>query len=136
MAALSGISAVRPTDDTVLARVAYGATIAAGQPLYLDTSDNEHKLADSDDTDATATVQGISITPGVDGGQGYIARGGSIILVGTTMAVGTTYFLGSTAGEIIPEGDFGTGDRVTRLGTAETATQLKLAIENTGIAHA
>lgn len=136
MAALTGITAVRPTSDTVQDRVTYGATIAAGQPVYLDTTDSEYKLADNNASATTAKAYGIAITPGVDAGYGYVARGGSIVLVGTTMIVGATYFLGGTAGEIIPEGDFATGDNVTRLGTASTATTLKLSIEATGIAHA
>lgn len=135
MAALSGITAVRPTSDTQVSKVVYGATVSAGNPLYLDTADNEHKLADNNASAATAAAKGIAVTPGVDGGYGYIATGGSIILVGTTMAVGETYYVGPTAGEIIPDADLTTGHNVTRLGTAETTTQLKLAIEATGITH-
>lgn len=136
MAALGSITAVRPTDNTQVANVLYGATIAAGVPVYLDSSDNEHKATDADDSAATATARGITITPGVDGGNGLIATRGSIILVGTTMTVGETYYAGPTAGEIIPSGDLGTGDYVTRLGTAASATQLDLDIQATGITHA
>ncbi len=38
MAALSGITAVRPTANTQFSKVVYGATISAGQPLYLDST--------------------------------------------------------------------------------------------------
>jgi hypothetical protein len=136
MAALSGITAVRPTLTTKFERVAYGATIAAGNPLYLDTTDGEHKLGDSNASATTAKVRAIAITPGVDGGQGLVATGGSIILVGTTMTVGTNYYAGPTAGEIIPEGDLASTEYVTRLGTASTATQLDLLIVPTGIQRA
>lgn len=133
MAALSGITAVRPTINTVAKNVKYGATIAAGNPLYLDSADSEHKLADANASEATANVKGIAITPGVDGGYGLIATSGSIILVGTTMVVGETYYAGPTAGQIIPSGDLTTGDRVTQLGIAATTTQLDLIIRATGI---
>jgi len=137
MAALSGITAVRPTSNTVVGEpVLYGATIAAGVPVYLDTTDSEHKAADNNASTATPKVAGITVTPGVDAGHGYIARQGSIILVGTTMAVGTTYYLGATAGEIVLESDLATGNSVTKLGTAATATQLDLDIRATGILHA
>lgn len=136
MAALTGITAVRPTSDTIQERVLYGATISAGQPVYLDTTDAEHKLADCNASATTAKAAGITITPGVDAGYGYIARGGSIVLVGTTMVVGTTYYVGGTPGEIVPESDLTTGDYVTRLGTASAATVLKLSIEATNIQHA
>lgn len=137
MAALGSITAVRPTSNTQVSSVVYGATIAAGVPVYSDSADSDqHKATDADDSEATATAKGITITPGVDGGYGLLATRGSIILVGTTMTVGTTYYCGATAGEIVPEGDLGTGDYVTRLGTAATATQLDLDIEATGIVHA
>jgi hypothetical protein len=56
-----------------------------------------------------------------------------VLLIGTTMTVGETYLLSRTAGGIMPNADRTTGDYVTRLGTAATATQLDLAIKATGI---
>lgn len=136
MAALAGITAVRPTSNTQTQNVLYGGTTAAGVPVYEDSADNEHKATDANLSAAAATAKGITITPGIDAGNGLIATRGSIILVGTTMAVGTTYYCGPTAGQIIPAADLATGDYVTRLGTAATATQLDLDIEATGIVHA
>jgi uncharacterized membrane protein YgdD (TMEM256/DUF423 family) len=136
MAALSGITAVRPTDSTILASrapVVYGATASAGQSAYRDAADSKYKLADSNASVATAAAVGIFVTPGVDTGYGYVATGGSIILVGTTMVVGTVYCVGTTAGSIVPISDLTTGDYVTILGTAATATQLDLAIKASGI---
>jgi hypothetical protein len=134
MAALTGITAVRPTANTNAEKVIYGATVASGVPVYRNTADNEHSPTDANLSAAAAACVGIAITPGVDGGYGYIATSGPIILVGTTMVVGINYYCGPTAGEIIPEGDLAPGDRVTRLGTASTATQLDLSIVATGIA--
>lgn len=136
MAALTSITAVRPTANTIVRNVVYGATVAAGQPLYQDTADSEFKLADVNLSDLAARVEGIAMTPGVDGGNGLIAIQGDVVLVGTTMAIGETYYAGPTAGEIIPDADLTIGDRVTRLGTASSATTLKLSIQATGIVHA
>lgn len=136
MTALGSITAVRPTANTTLQIVPYGATISAGQPVYRDATDGEYKLTDADASSATADAKGVAMTPGVDGGYGVIATKGDIVLVGTTMAVGETYYAGPTAGEIIPDGDLTTGDRVTRIGTASSATVLKLSIQSTGITHA
>jgi len=138
MAALSGITAVRPTANTTVNSVVYGATIAAGIPVYRDAADSEHKIADANLSAAAASAVGIAITPGVDAGYGLIATGGSIILVGTTMVVGETYFVGPTAGEIIPSADAAaaTGSYMTRLGTAASTTQLDLDITATGIVRA
>lgn len=132
MADLTSITAVRPTANTITRVVSYGATIAAGNPLYLDPADGEYKLSDADLSEAAAGATAIAITPGVDGGLGIVATGGSIILVGTTMAVGTVYITSDTAGGIRPVADVDSGDWVTILGTAASATQLDLAITVTG----
>lgn len=131
MAALT-ITAVRPTENTNFELVNYGATIAAGQTLYRHT-DGEHLLADADLSVAAKAVVGISITPGVDGGQGIMATSGNVIFVGATMTAGTTYFAGPTAGQIVPYADLSTGDYVVRIGTAKSATEIILSIEDTGV---
>lgn len=137
MAALTGITAVRPTASTVMELVVYGATISSGQSVYKDASDsNKVKLADCNASSATATIRGIAITPGVADGYGYIATGGSIILVGTTMAVGETYYVGQTAGTLVPDVDLTTNDHVARCGAGASTTQMDLAIKATGIQHA
>jgi len=136
MAALSGINAVRPTASTVMTGpVKYGTTISAGQSVYLDSADKKYKLADCNSSVTTAAVRGIAVTPGVDGGYGYVATGGSVILVGTTMAVGETYYVSGTAGSIIPDGDLTTNDYVSRIGIAASATQLDIDLNATGIQH-
>jgi hypothetical protein len=131
MADLSSITAVRPTALTQVQTVQYGATIAAGQPIV--KSGTKYVLADANASAALAAAAGIAITPGVDNGYGLMAFGGSIVLVGTTMVVGETYLVSDTAGGIMPNSDRSTGDYVTRLGTASSATQLDLAIQATGI---
>lgn len=137
MAALSGITAVRPTANTKFILCMYGATIAAGESVYRDATDSDKaKLADSNVSAAAASVRGIAMTPGVSGGYGQVATEGSIILVGTTMAVGSTYYVGQTAGSLVPDSDLATNDWVSRVGTAASATQLDLSIKATGIQHA
>jgi hypothetical protein len=131
MADLSGITAVRPTETTQLRIVRYGATIAVGQPIV--RSGGKHVLADANASAALAAAEGIAMTPGIDNGFGVMAFGGPIILVGTTMVVGETYLVSPTAGGIMPNADRATGDFVTRLGTASSATQLNLSIQATGV---
>lgn len=135
MAAITKPSAIRPAASTTGAPllVTYGATIAVGDPLYLDAADSKYKLADSNNTSAIATVRGIALTPGVDAGYGYLMRTGSVICVGSTLVVGTTYVVGSTAGTIVPITDLTTGDYVSIVGTASTSTQLDLDINATNI---
>lgn len=136
MAIITGITAVRPTTNTQVRRVTYGETIDAGEAVYYDTTDEEYKLADANNTEETAQAVGIAITPGVDGGEGYIATGGSIILVGATVAVGQAYVVSQTSGGIDTEGTLTTNDYVTFLGIGESTTQIALNIQATGIQHA
>lgn len=137
MAALTGITAVRPTSTTKTALVLYGATISAGQPLYLDSSDNKYKIADANVSTAIAAVKAISITPGVDTGYGLVAVSGSIILVGATGGVvGQPYVVSATAGSITEHNDLTTGQYVSKIGTLSTSTEMVLSLEATGIVHA
>lgn len=136
MAALTGITAVRPTVSTKHKLVKYGATIAAGIPVYLDVLSQKYLPADSNASAVAAGASGITITPSVDNGYGYIAIDEPIVLVGATMAVGETYYVGATAGQIIPSADLATGDFVTRLGTAAATNQLNLSIQATGVQRA
>lgn len=131
MSDLATITAVRPTANTVFLLVPYGATIAAGQSVYRDSA-GLFQLTDADTSVVTASGNGIAITPGVNGGYGLIATGGSIVLVGTTMVVGETYLVSDTAGGIMPNADRDSGDFVTYLGNAASATQLDLVIKATG----
>jgi hypothetical protein len=133
MAALSGITAVRTTSNTRIEQGTYGATVSAGQPVYKDVADSKWKLADSNDTAAKASVVGIAVTPGVDAGGAIIAKGGSIVLVGTTMTVGKPYYVGATAGSLVPESDLTTGDYVSKVGTASSATEMIIGLEATGV---
>lgn len=135
MAALSGITAARPGSATTVVRVVpYGATIAAGNVVYLDSTDSTYKLADANLSLAAAAATAIALTPGVSGGFGVIATSGSVVLVGTTMSVTETYLVGPTAGEIIPVGDLASGSYQTRLGTATTSTLIALSIAASGVA--
>lgn len=133
MAALTSITAVRPTLSTVIRILPYGATISAGQTVYIDSSELA-QLADSNASATTANTKGIAMTPGVSGGYGCVAVGGGVELVGTTMVVGATHWQGQTAGSIDTAQT--TGDYVTVLGTAGTATRFDIAITVTGTLHA
>jgi 3D (Asp-Asp-Asp) domain-containing protein len=131
MSDLASITAVRPTANTQTRILQYGGTVSVGQPVSLSSS--KYVASDANASATLAAATGIAMTPGVTDGYGVVAVGGSIILVGTTMTVGETYLVSDTAGGIMPNADRSTGDYVTRLGTASTATQLDLAIQATGI---
>ena len=114
-------------------KVTYGETVTQGQPLYLNTADNEYYKADANASSTTAAAAGIAILPGGDGEYGIIATSGYIDL-GATLAVGQTYCVSATAGGIAPLADLTTGDYPCILGIAETTGKLKINIQTSSAA--
>jgi hypothetical protein len=105
-----------------------GATITAGQVVYLDSADSEYKLADNDSaTAAVRSVAGIALHAALDGQPLTILTGGPIT-IGATTAVGVVYCLSSTAGGICPSADIAAGDynTIIGIGTSVTAIDVKL----------
>lgn len=106
-----------------------GATITAGQPIYIDTADmNKLKLADANASAATAVVAGIALH-GASAGQPlkYVVEDASFT-PGATLTVGQVYVLSATAGGIAPVADLTTGDRPAVLMVAETSSTAKMKI--------
>lgn len=137
MTAITLPTSVKPTASTKFASIAvFGATIVVGNTLYQDLADQKWKLCDANSTLAVGTLKGIAFTAGVDGDYGLVAISGSIVMVGSTLVVGVTYSAGQTPGSVVPMVDLTTGDYVTIVGVAATATQMDLAIKATGIVHA
>jgi hypothetical protein len=113
-----------------------GATITAGQVVYLDSADSEYKLADADS--ATAAVRspaGIALHGASDGQPLTILSKGPIT-IGATVTAGVAYYLSPTAGGICPVADLLTGDYPTVLGLATSATVIEVDIQVAGVALA
>lgn len=112
-----------------------GGTVTAGQTVYLDSTTNTYKLADSNDTAATGVVTGIALTGGVSGQAAIICNGGTLD-PGFTVGVGEIYVQSSTAGGIAPRADLTTGWRTSVVGVGITASQLRLVLYNSSIVKA
>ena len=105
-----------------------GATITAGQVVYLDSSDSLYKLADTDS--ATAAVRspvGIALHAALAGQPLTILTGG-LITIGATTVVGVPYYLSGTAGGICPYADVAAGDYPVFLGIGTSTAQIKVSI--------
>lgn len=109
-----------------------GATITAGQVVYLDTSVNTYKLADADDTAAKAAAAGIALN-GASSGQPVRVQTGGNINPGGTVVVGTIYVVSGNLGGIAPHGDLAQNDYVTVLGIGTTASNISLNIHASGV---
>ena len=111
-----------------------GATITRGQWLYLDSTTNTLKLADANDTAATAVVKGMALNDAVTGGAVVYQRSGPLTLTTTpALTPGHPVYLSATPGMMAPQADLTTGWRVVSLGRATAATGLTVDIDNTGI---
>ena len=110
-----------------------GATITAGQACYIDTANsNVIKLAQSDGTVLESTIKGVALH-GASATQPITLASSGNMNLGATLVVGETYVLSQAAGGIAPVGDLVTGDMVSHLGIATTASNLKMSIVNSGI---
>jgi hypothetical protein len=109
-----------------------GATITAGQVLYLDAADNRLKLAQCDGTAAEATVEGIA-AHGASAGQPIRYFTSGTLNIGGTVVVGTLYVLSDTAGGIKSVDQLSPTEYVSVLGGAITAARLKMFVQNLGV---
>jgi len=111
-----------------------GATITAGQVVYLEDSSNTWKLADNNSaTAAVRTAQGIALN-GAASGQPITVLTGGDITIGGTLTAGTAYYLSDTPGGICPVADIGSGEYSCFLGMATSASVLSVAIKYSGVA--
>lgn len=110
-----------------------GATaITQGKVVFEDTSASDVKISDANVT-SLAQVSGVALTSSApDQPVVYLENGGVLGgLAGVT--AGTTYCLSATAGNICPQADLTTNDRVIRLGYGLTTATIKLDIADTGV---
>jgi hypothetical protein len=115
-----------------------GATITAGQVVYLDSSDSKYKLADSNSaTAAVRAAYGIALHGGSNGQPMQILRSGDIT-IGATVAVGTVYVLSATPGGIAPAApgvtDLVTGMYTFVIGIGQTAAILTVKFFTASVA--
>jgi hypothetical protein len=109
-----------------------GATITAGQALYIDSTDSSSLKPADADVEASAVCVGIALHGSADGQPIEYQKTGTID-IGGTVTVGTPYFVSTTAGGIAPIADLLTGDYVTLIGIATAATDIKLNIDASGV---
>lgn len=124
---------VVPQSGATLVMATAAAAITAGQTVAKNSSGNII-LADDDDADTTkATVVGMAVTSGANGGPVVYCSKGDVAL-GSIVTKGTTYSLSDTPGGICPVADKGSGDIVSLIGVGKSATVLSINIFNSGIA--
>lgn len=125
-------ASVLPGSDAVVEHCTAGATITAGQALYLDSTTNTVKLADANGAAALRSVYGIALNGGASGQPITVQKSGAITIGGTVVS-GTVYVLGATAaGDIEAASALTTGWYTSIIGVATSASVIQLHIFNSG----
>ena len=125
-------ASVAPGTDTQYADGFLGASVTAGQTVYLDTSTSTYKLADANASSTTANAAGIAMNGGASGQPVKVAIGGSIN-PGFSVTTGSVYVLSATAGGIAPVADLASGHYPVIVGIGVSATSLKLSMFKGGV---
>lgn len=122
------------TSTTTTATGTAGATITAGMAIYIDAAaSNAIKPCDADVL-ASSVCVGIALHGAASGQPIKYATGGDITF--STMVVGRPYFVSQTTpGSLCVDSDLLTGDFITFIGIASTATNLKLKINSSSAAR-
>lgn len=125
---------VIPQSNAIIDRSRYaGATIAAGDMVYLDSTTKKWKLADADS--ATQEIQetsGMAVSGASDGQPIAVQTSGDVAL-GAVLTAGSRYYLSSTPGKIEPEADLSTGEEINLIGLAKSTTVLTIKITRPGV---
>lgn len=109
-----------------------GASITAGQVVYLEAATNTYKLADTDS--ATAEVRspaGIALHAAAANQPLTICTAGPVT-IGATVAVGDVYYLSGTAGGLAPLADVAAGDYPCIIGICTSTSVLNVKIHEAG----
>lgn len=124
-------ASVVPGANAVIKNGIAGATITAGQPVYLDPASSTYKLSDNNLAGAES-CDGISLN-GASAGQPVDVLGSGDLVIGATLVSGTAYCLSATGGMICPQADLVTGNVVIQLGIAKSTTVLGVRIQQPGV---
>jgi len=130
---ITAANVAKGTDSTTITGTA-GATITAGQSVYLDSFDSRYKLSDANAA-GTGRCDGIALN-GAAAGQPLTVLISGNITIGATVAVGTIYCVSAGTGAICPLADLLSGEYIAKIGIATTAAIISVKIHNSGVAKA
>ena len=111
-----------------------GATVAAGQTVYKDPTDQKYKLADCDSaTPAVRRTTGIALHASANN-QPLLVHYEGPLTIGAVLTPGVAYYLSPNPGGICPVADLSTGDYPTIIGLAISASVLDVKLHESGVA--
>lgn len=127
-------SAVLAASTATVENGTAGASVTAGQTVYLSPTTGKYELADADGAADLRRPRGIALHAAASGQPLRIITAGDLTMDGLT--AGVVYFQSPNPGGIAPRADVLTGDYVTVLGVAKSTTVLALDIQFPNVASA
>lgn len=126
-------TSVIPGSTAKIAHGTAGATITAGQAVYLDSTTGKWALADTDSaTAAVRSAHGVALNGCVLNQPIAVCTSGPVT-IGATIEAGTAYWLSGTAGGICPVADVAAGDYPLIIGMGSSTTVLQVGIVYPGV---
>jgi hypothetical protein len=123
---------VLPQNGAVRTSSTAGATVTAGQVVYLEASTQTCKLCDVNSATAEArTPYGLALHGALTGQPLTVQTAGPVAL-GTVLTAGVAYYASGTAGGIRPAADNTTGDYPALLGMSTSTSVLNIDIQAPG----
>lgn len=125
---------VRPTENTQVRLVIYGATVTAGDWLYRNTSTDKYLPTTSTGTllqSGGSSELVWAMTGGADTEDGTIAVSGKVI-VGGALGVGKVYVISDTVGLMTLANDLASTWYTGITGVASSTTELELILKADG----
>jgi hypothetical protein len=122
---------VLPSDRAIIRTCTGGATIVAGDALYMDT-DNTCKLAIASGGATSAALLGIALNNGASGQKISYDAWDPALVTGFAVAVGELYVVSDVAGRISDVSGITTGSTTSIAGIGQTTTTIFLNPINSG----
>ena len=123
-------SAVVPSANAVIKHTTAGATLTAGQLIYLDTADldangiGKAKLSDANGAAALRVVDGITVGGASAGQPVAIVTYDTALVVGSGLTANNILILSDTPGGLAPSADLGSGEYLSVIGVVKSATTI------------
>lgn len=120
---------------TIVNNFNFGATVTAGQVVYLDSTTSTWKLLDRDAAttgNEITTLKGIALNGGASGQPANVCVKDTDFTPGATLTNGITIYSSDTAGGITSADIPTTGDYPTVLGVAKSTTKMNLNPTSSG----
>jgi hypothetical protein len=122
---------VVPSSSAVIRYATAGATVTAGQLVYLDTADTDAqgigkaKLSDANGAAALRVVDGIAVNS-ASAGQviAYVVYDPALVIAASGLTANQILLSSATAGGIAPSADLTTGWYLTVVGVVKSGTTI------------